>query len=60
MPTNTNWVARDLLKKLRQIGTVREYIKEFSSCMLSIRNISEDDKLFNFITGLQPWAYIEL
>ncbi|KAL0412178.1 UNVERIFIED_CONTAM: hypothetical protein Slati_3807500 [Sesamum latifolium] len=26
----------------------------------SVRDISEEDKLFNFMTGLQPWAQIEL
>ena len=60
MPTNTTWLARDRLKKLRQTGTVREYVKEFSSCLLDIKNMSEEDKLFNFITGLQPWAQTEL
>ena len=28
--------------------------------MLNIRNMSEEDKLFNFISGLQAWAQIEL
>ena len=35
-------------------------MKEFSSIMLDIRNISDEDKLFNFISGLQGWAQIEL
>ena len=60
LPSNTTWVARDRLKNLRQSGTVREYVQEFSSCLLDIRNMSEEDKLFNFISGLQPWAQVEL
>ena len=52
MPTNTAWVARDALKKLKQIATVKEYVKTFSSLMLDIRNMFEDDKLFNFMFGL--------
>ena len=28
--------------------------------MLDIRNVSDDDKLFNFISGLQGWAQSEL
>ena len=56
LPTNTAWVARDFLKKLKQTGTVRVYVKKFSSLMLDIKNMSEEDKLFNFMSGLQPWA----
>ena len=56
LPTNTTWVARDSLKKLKQIGTVREYVKTFSSLMLDVKNMSKEDKLFNFMSGLQPWA----
>ena len=42
LPTNTDWVARDALKKLRQTGTVREYVKTFSSLMLDIKDMSEE------------------
>lgn len=28
--------------------------------MLDIANMSEEDKLFNFMSGLQPWAQAEL
>ncbi|RVW26159.1 Retrovirus-related Pol polyprotein from transposon 297 [Vitis vinifera] len=47
-------------KKLRHTGSVREYVKEFSSLMLDIKNMSEEDKLFNFMSGLQGWAQTEL
>lgn len=43
----------DVLKRLNQMGLVHEYMKEFSSLLLDIHNTSEDDKLFNFIIGLQ-------
>jgi len=56
LPCNTAWLARESLKKLRHTSTVREYVKEFSSLMLDIKNMSDDDKLFNFMSGLQPWA----
>ena len=39
---------------------MREYVKTFSSLMLDIKNMSEEDKLFNFMSGLQPWAQMEL
>ena len=42
------------------MGSVREYVKEFSSIMLDIRNMSDEDKLFSFISGLQGWAQTEL
>ena len=48
------------LKRLKQTGVMREYVKEFSSLMLDIQNMSDDDKLFNFICSLQGWAQIEL
>ena len=59
LPTNTAWVAREALKRLRHTGSVREYVKEFSSLMLDIKNMSEEDKLFNFMSGLQGWAQTE-
>lgn len=60
LPCNAAWLARESLKKLKHTGTPREYVKEFSSLMLDISNMSEEDKLFNFMSGLQPWAQTEL
>ena len=60
LPTNTAWVAREALKRLKHIGSVRDYVKEFSSLMLDIKNMLEEDKLFNFMFGLQGWAQMEL
>ena len=60
LPNNTSWLARDDLKKLKQDKSVRDYVKEFSSLILDIENMSEEDKLFNFMSGLQPWAQAEL
>ena len=33
LPGNTAWVARESLKKLKQMGSVREYVREFSSLL---------------------------
>ena len=60
LPTNAGWLAREFLKGLKHIDSVRDYVKEFSSLMLNIRNMSEEDKLFNFVSGLQGWAQTEL
>jgi hypothetical protein len=60
LPCNVAWLAREALKKLSHTSTSREYVKQFSSLMLDISNMSEDDKLFNFMSGLQSWAQTEL
>ncbi|KAJ4716602.1 hypothetical protein OWV82_011594 [Melia azedarach] len=60
LPSNAGWRARELLKDLKQTGLVRDYVKQFSSLMLDIKNMSDEDKLFNFVSGLQPWAQTEL
>ncbi|XP_047335399.1 uncharacterized protein LOC124938921 [Impatiens glandulifera] len=57
---NASWLARESLRRLRHTGSTREYVKSFSSLLLDIRDMSEQDKLFNFLTGLQPWAQTEL
>lgn len=60
LPCNTSWLAREALRKLKHTGTTREYVNEFSSLMLEVRDMSEEDKLFNFLAGMQPWAQAEL
>lgn len=60
LPCNVAWVARESLKNLKHSGTVRAYVTEFSSLMLDIQDMSEVDRLFNFMSGLQPWAQTEL
>ena len=48
-----------VLKRLRHIESIRDYVKEFSSLMLDIKNMSDEDKLFNFMSELQGWAQME-
>ena len=60
LPTNTASMARESMKKLKRKGSVRDYVKEFSSLILDIKDMSEVDKLFNFMSGLQGWAQTEL
>ncbi|KAL8119955.1 hypothetical protein AgCh_017182 [Apium graveolens] len=52
--------ARGEFKNLKQTGTVQDYVKVFSSLLLDIKNMSDEDKLFNFLAGLKPWAHAEL
>lgn len=37
-------MAQESLKKLKQIGFVRDYVKEFSLLVLNIEDMSEVDK----------------
>ncbi|KAK4388202.1 hypothetical protein Sango_2426800 [Sesamum angolense] len=60
LPCNTSWLARESLRKLKHAGTMRDYVKEFSSLMLDVREMFEEDKLFNFLSRLQTWAQTEL
>ena len=57
---NTTWMSRESLKKLKQTGSVRDYVMEFSPLILYINDMSEVDKLFNFMSRLQGWAQTEL
>ena len=50
--TNAGWLARESLKGLKHTDSVRDYVKEFSSLMLNIRNMSEEDKMLKFLSGL--------
>lgn len=59
-PENSAWIARSQLMNLKQSGRIRDYIKTFTTLMLEIKDMSEADKLFQFMRGLAPWAQQEL
>lgn len=60
LPCNVQWLARDFLRRLRQTGSVIEYVKSFESLMLEVGSISQKEKLYNFMAGLQLWVQNEL
>ncbi|KAL0393058.1 UNVERIFIED_CONTAM: hypothetical protein Sradi_2528600 [Sesamum radiatum] len=60
LPCNTSWLARESLWKLKHANTVRDYVKEFSYLILDVRDMFEEDKLFNFLSRLQTWAQVKL
>ena len=60
LSTNTTWVARESLKKLNKIGSIRDYVKEFSLLIFDIKDMSEVDKMLNFMSRLQGWPQTEL
>ncbi|XP_022745098.1 uncharacterized protein LOC111295720 [Durio zibethinus] len=59
-PENVEYMARMKLRELVQTGTVREFVRSFSTIMLDIRDMSEKDKMFYFLEGLKPWVRTEL
>ncbi|XP_070032870.1 uncharacterized protein [Nicotiana tomentosiformis] len=59
-PMNMVYEARRKLRELRQTATIREYVREFTTLMLQIPTLSEEDSLFYFVNGLQNWAKKEL
>ena len=48
------------MRRLKYIGSICDYVKEFSSLMLEILNMIEEELLFNFMDNLQGWAEQEL
>ena len=44
------------MRRLKYIGSICDYVKEFSSLMLEILNMIEEELLFNFMDNLQGWA----
>lgn len=59
-PENTEFVALTKLATLQHKNSIREYVKEYSACMLEIHDMSEKDGLFNFVWGLKDWAQREI
>lgn len=60
VPRNATEEALGKLRRLRQKGKIANYIKEFTTTMLEIEELSERDALFYFKDGLQDWAKAEL
>nr|GEX80310.1 hypothetical protein [Tanacetum cinerariifolium] len=56
-PENAKNEAKSRLRKLKQSGTIREYAKEFTTLVLEIPELSDQDSLFYFLDG---WAKKEL
>ncbi|XP_068667704.1 uncharacterized protein [Aristolochia californica] len=59
-PEDVEYQARKELRALTQKGTIKEYVQSFTSLMLCISNMTDEDRLFSFLAGLRPWAEQEL
>ncbi|XP_070002084.1 uncharacterized protein [Nicotiana sylvestris] len=55
-PNNILYEARRKLRELKQTGSIHNYVREFTTLMLEIPNLTNDDLLFHFMDGLQNWA----
>jgi hypothetical protein len=59
-PTNAEKEARGRLRRLKQSGSIHDYVKEFTTLTLEIEDMSDKDQLFFFMDGLKDWARVEL
>ena len=46
------YLTRKNMRRLKHIGSIHDYVKEFSSLMLEILNMIEEELLFNFMDNL--------
>ncbi|WJZ91057.1 hypothetical protein VitviT2T_029267 [Vitis vinifera] len=59
-PEDVAYLARKNMRRLKHTSSIRDYVKEFSSLMLEIPNMTQEELLFNFMDNLQGWAEQEL
>ena len=59
-PEDVAYLARKNMRRLKHTSSIRNYVKEFSSFMLEIPNMTNEELLFNFMDNLEGWAEQEL
>ena len=59
-PEDVAYLAKKNMRRLKHTGSIRDYVKEFSSLMLEIPNMTGKELLFNFMDNLQGWTEQEL
>ncbi|XP_023764406.1 uncharacterized protein LOC111912904 [Lactuca sativa] len=59
-PHNAEDIAMKKRRGLKHVGSIKDYVAEFTALMLELPELQEKDKLFYFQDGLQSWAYNEL
>ncbi|XP_010544438.1 PREDICTED: uncharacterized protein LOC104817059 [Tarenaya hassleriana] len=60
VPTNAIDEARTRFRRLRQTGSISDYIREFFALLLELNDISDRDALFHFKDGLKEFARLEV
>ena len=51
-PEDIAYLAKKNMRRLKHTGSIQDYIQEFSSLMLEIPNMIEEELLFNFMDNL--------
>ena len=51
-PNNIMYKVKNKFRELKQIGSIRAYVKEFTTLTLQIPNFTEEDKLIHFMDVL--------
>ena len=59
-PYNVIYEAKRNFRELNQKGSIRAYVREFSTLTLQISNLTDEDMLFHLLDGLQSWDRTEL
>src|SRR4051812_24318219 len=59
-PVNATKIARDQLANLRQTGSVKTYNSRFTSIILEIPTIDEEEQLDRYTRGLKEKVHIEV
>ena len=52
LPNNVIYEAKRKFRELKQKGSIRAYVREFTSLTLQIPNLTDEDMLFHFLDGL--------
>ena len=60
LPSNVVYEAKRKMRELRQKGSIRAYVQEFTTLTFQIPDLKDDDALFYVMDGLQNWARTEL
>ena len=53
LPSNVVYEAKRKMRELRQKGSIRAYVREFTTLTFQIPDLMDDDTLFYFMDGLQ-------
>ncbi|CAM8908261.1 unnamed protein product [Rhodiola kirilowii] len=59
-PEDAEEEAWSRLRNLKQKGSIRDYVKEFTTLILEVSDLSDKEALRYFKDGLQMWAKTEL
>ena len=55
-PKDVAYLAKKNMRCLKHTCLICDYVKEFSSLMFEIPNMTGEELLFNFIDNFQGWA----